>query len=30
VKANTYRIYYAEGSITDNNYSIKRATLRLK
>jgi hypothetical protein len=30
VKANTYRIYYAEGSITDNNYTIKRATLRLK
>jgi hypothetical protein len=30
VKANTYRIYYASGSITDNNYSIKRATLRLK
>jgi len=30
VKANTYRIYFAEGSITDNNYSIKRATLRLK
>jgi len=30
VKTNTYRIYYAEGSITDNNYTIKRATLRLK
>ena len=27
---NTYRIYYAAGSITDNNYKIKRATLRLK
>jgi hypothetical protein len=30
VKANTYRIYYASGSISDNNYTIKRATLRLK
>jgi hypothetical protein len=30
IKANTYRIYYASGSISDNNYSIKRATLRLK
>jgi len=30
VKGNTYRIYYAEGSFADNNYTIKRATLRLK
>ena len=30
VKRNVFRIYYAEGSITDNNYTIKRATLRLK
>jgi hypothetical protein len=30
LKKDTYRIYYASGSITDNNYSIKRATLRLK
>ena len=27
---NTYRIYYASGSFADNNYKIKRATLRLK
>lgn len=27
---NTYRIYYASGSIADNNYKLKRATLRLK
>lgn len=29
-KKNTFRIYYASGSITTNNYEIKRATLSLK
>lgn len=30
MKGNTYRIYFAEGSFEDNNYTIKRATLRFK
>lgn len=30
LKKDTYRIYFASGSITDNNYTIKRATLLLK
>ena len=30
ISPNVFRIYYASGSITDNNYTIKRATLRFK
>jgi hypothetical protein len=30
VSKNVFRIYYASGSITDNNYTIERATLRFK
>ena len=30
ISPNVFRIYYASGSITDNNYTIERATLRFK
>lgn len=30
ISSNVFRIYYAMGSITDNNYTIERATLRFK
>ena len=30
ISPNVFRIYYASGSITDNSYTIERATLRFK